>query len=57
MASETSRTGSLLRRFVEKNALDNEGLGINGEWTWTPERQTSLETLGAVSPSSEYNED
>lgn len=56
MASETRQEGSLLRRFVEKNALDNEGLGINGEWTWTPERQTSLETLGAVSPSSEYNE-
>jgi len=52
------QTGSLLRRFVQENTTtDKQSLGLEGEWSWTPERQTSSEALVSVSPSAEYNED
>jgi hypothetical protein len=53
---EKQRTGSLLRQFVEENPLTEESLGLCGDWSWLPERQTSPEILVSVSPSKEYNE-
>lgn len=55
--TEKQKTGSLLRRFVEDNTMDEQSLGLDGEWSWTPEHQTSPEVLVSVSPSREYNED
>jgi hypothetical protein len=55
--TEKQKTGSLLRHFVEENTINKQSLGLDGDWNWTPEHQTSSEVLVSVSPSREYNED
>ena len=44
---------SLLRDLVEPIPAD--GLGVEGDWTWTPVADVSKEKLGVASPTTEYS--
>lgn len=44
---------SLLRGLVER--IPEDGLGAEGEWTWTPGVEVSKERLGLASPTTEYS--